>query len=111
MKQIALSLDISRCSACLTCVVACLDQNDLEAEKDFSAFSLVDPFEIPRYTRDGKKFECDLCQTRVTHDLLPACVLACPARALKVEILEDFSKQKIENPSLKILRNLDLDKG
>jgi len=31
-KQIAFSFDMSRCSGCMACVVACMDQNDLPEE-------------------------------------------------------------------------------
>ena len=53
-----------KCIGCKECVSAC-------------------PFEIPRY--DGltdKIYKCDLCESRLRADLLPACVKACPTGAL-----------------------------
>lgn len=45
------------------------------------------PFHIPRLESDpitgqGKASKCTFCQDRVTNGLLPACVKACPAKAL-----------------------------
>lgn len=137
-------LDAQRCSGCNTCMVACMDQNDLDVLKDNISWrkvfqvelpdspanvsylslscmhcedapcvvacptaalykehqtgavlvrsdmcigcrscSLACPFGVPRYGYDGKMQKCRLCVERVINGLEPACVKACPTKALK----------------------------
>jgi len=67
-------LDHDKCIGCKECVAAC-------------------PFEIPRY--DGKTekvYKCDMCESRITNNLEPACVKACPTGALKWGLKEDILK-------------------
>ncbi len=46
--------------------------------------SLACPFGVPRYDREtGKVHKCDMCETRISHNMDPACVKACPTGALK----------------------------
>jgi anaerobic dimethyl sulfoxide reductase subunit B len=52
------------CIGCHSCSIAC-------------------PFGVPRYGRDGIMQKCDLCSTRLEYGLEPACVRACPTKALK----------------------------
>lgn len=47
--------------------------------------SNVCEFGVPRYDRNGKIHKCSLCWERVESGLLPACVRACPTRALSFE--------------------------
>jgi Fe-S-cluster-containing dehydrogenase component len=56
--------DAGRCVGCRMCSIAC-------------------PFGVPRYGRDGRMQKCDLCAARVEHGLEPACVRACPTKALR----------------------------
>ena len=59
------ALDQSKCIGCKECVSAC-------------------PFEVPRYDPEKDKIaKCDLCFSRISADLEPACVKACPTGALK----------------------------
>ena len=52
------------CVGCSFCVVVC-------------------HFGVPRLNREGKALiKCDLCIERLERDELPACVVACPTRAL-----------------------------
>ncbi|MBI5442342.1 MAG: 4Fe-4S dicluster domain-containing protein, partial [Deltaproteobacteria bacterium] len=51
------------CVGCRTCLLAC-------------------PFGAPGYGSDGKMQKCDLCSERVASGLEPACVAACPTKAL-----------------------------
>ena len=44
MSQYAFSFDVSRCSGCMACVVACQDQNDFAAD-DVVAFRHVTKYE------------------------------------------------------------------
>ena len=42
------------------------------------------PFEVPKYDKKKKKVsKCDMCETRITNKMNPACVKACPTGALK----------------------------
>jgi len=53
-----------RCNGCNSCVRAC-------------------PFQAPRYNpATGKTDKCNLCENRRSAGLLPACVEACPVKAL-----------------------------
>jgi formate dehydrogenase beta subunit len=57
-------LDHDKCIGCKECVAAC-------------------PFEIPQYeARTDKVYKCDMCESRITNNLEPACVKACPTGAL-----------------------------
>jgi anaerobic dimethyl sulfoxide reductase subunit B len=57
-------VDRALCIGCHLCSVAC-------------------PFGVPRYGADGRMYKCDLCGARVEAGLEPACVRACPTRALR----------------------------
>jgi anaerobic dimethyl sulfoxide reductase subunit B len=56
-------VDAQSCIGCHSCSIAC-------------------PFGVPRFGRDGRMQKCDLCSTRVESGLEPACVRACPNKAL-----------------------------
>ncbi len=54
-----------KCIGCKDCVAAC-------------------PFEVPKYDHETDKvYKCDMCESRITSGLEPACVKACPTGALK----------------------------
>ncbi|MEN6622480.1 MAG: 4Fe-4S dicluster domain-containing protein [Smithella sp.] len=58
-------MDREKCIGCQECTAAC-------------------PFEIPRYdSKADKVFKCDMCESRISNGLDPACVKACPTGALK----------------------------
>lgn len=75
MKKI-IDLDISRCSACGACAIACMDQNDLDVTGGVSPFREVTDVEF----RDGSfryfSIACMHC------DDAP-CINACPCNCLK----------------------------
>jgi anaerobic dimethyl sulfoxide reductase subunit B len=52
------------CIGCHSCSIAC-------------------GFGVPRFGTDGKMQKCDLCGERLKYGLEPACVRACPTRALR----------------------------
>ena len=57
-------LDHDKCIGCKECVAAC-------------------PFEIPRWdAATDKVYKCDMCESRITNGMDPACVKACPTGAL-----------------------------
>jgi formate dehydrogenase beta subunit len=58
-------MDREKCIGCKECVSAC-------------------PFEVPKYDKKTEKVsKCDMCESRITNKLPPACVKACPTAALK----------------------------
>ena len=75
------------CVGCHSCEMAC-------------------PFGAPKFPNDGKMAKCDLCSTRRSYDMEPACVRVCPAHALEVGSIEELSKRKAEKASIVILKSL-----
>ncbi|QGP91501.1 Anaerobic dimethyl sulfoxide reductase chain B [Neomoorella glycerini] len=57
-------VDARRCIGCHSCALVC-------------------PFGVPRFGQDGKMQKCNLCIERIKQALEPACVRACPAKALQ----------------------------
>jgi anaerobic dimethyl sulfoxide reductase subunit B len=167
MSQYGFSFDVSKCSGCMACVVACQDQNDFAADANVAfrhvtkyeegeypearifhlslacqhcgdapcvmvcptgaisrkqedgsvivnrdlcvgchSCELACPFGAPKFPEDGKMAKCDLCYIRREYDLKPACVRACPARALEVGPLEELSERRAEKASILILKSL-----
>lgn len=149
-------LNIKRCVGCQACAVACMDQNDLNPEKEQNAWrqvftfesgefpvvkftyislscmncqdapcliicptkaikredntgiilvdavrcigchscSMVCPFGVPRFGRDGKMQKCCLCVDRVKRGMEPACVRTCPTKALQFGLLNELLNQE-----------------
>ena len=65
-------LEGKRCMACFACVVACMDEKDIDSSK----YTIKSVFHI----EDNNL--CDGCKDRVSHGLEPACIRVCPAKAL-----------------------------
>lgn len=64
-----------KCIGCRACIEAC-------------------PFDVPKFSaRFGKTYKCFMCYDRIEAGLVPACVEACPAKALyfgtREEVLEE----------------------
>ena len=57
--------DSTSCIGCHSCAMAC-------------------PYGIPSFGENGKMIKCDGCYVRVHHGMLPACVKACPVKALQL---------------------------
>ncbi|MBO8175553.1 MAG: 4Fe-4S binding protein [Thermococcus sp.] len=75
-------LNANKCIGCLMCVMAC-------------------PFGHPKYEPEYKVvLKCDSCIERVREGREPACVEACPTKALKFgtleEILDEIRKERAE---------------
>ena len=149
-------IDLERCSGCYACVVACMDQNDIDVEreeglrdvsvvkqahsvtgklgyislacihcddapcvvgcptgclhKDANGMVVSDTSlcigchscvmycmcGAPRFDQEGKVSKCDGCTIRVENGLLPACVRACPTKALKYDTAQNIEQAKKE---------------
>jgi anaerobic carbon-monoxide dehydrogenase iron sulfur subunit len=64
-----------RCIGCTLCVLVC-------------------PFGVLRLNASGKAIlKCDLCADRLQAGLEPACVTACPTRAIRFVAAEEYSRE------------------
>jgi anaerobic dimethyl sulfoxide reductase subunit B len=77
MSQYAFSFDVSRCSGCMACVVACQDQNDFAAD-DVVAFRHVTRYESGAYPSAQISHFSLSCQ----HCGDATCLTVCPTGAL-----------------------------
>ncbi len=77
-------VDRDRCVGCHSCGLAC-------------------PFGVPQFQDDGKMHKCDFCRDRLEHGLEPACVRVCPTRALGFGSMDDLSRKKGHDASMKIV--------
>ena len=69
-------VDAERCIGCKFCVMAC-------------------PFGVIEMSRDGRAVvKCDLCIKRTEAGKEPACVSACPTRALAFVEIEGYNRRK-----------------
>jgi formate dehydrogenase iron-sulfur subunit len=68
-----------------------------EAAKKFAASDVKDirescPYDIPRAAKDGTGvYKCDFCFDRITNNMMPACVLACPTGCMNYGEEEEMS--------------------
>lgn len=74
--QLGFSFDISRCSGCMACMVACFDQNDMPA--DGSTFRHVSRIEMGTYPAVTIRYVSLACM----HCGEAPCIVVCPTRAL-----------------------------
>ncbi|MDR1192742.1 MAG: 4Fe-4S binding protein [Peptococcaceae bacterium] len=78
-----IDLDLSKCSACGACAIACMDQNDIDIE------SGEGPFRMAGVVENGEKniylsIACQHCDE-------PACIVACPCACLKKDPATNFT--------------------
>jgi anaerobic dimethyl sulfoxide reductase subunit B len=81
----AVVVEASLCIGCRMCALAC-------------------PFGVPRYGADGRMRKCDLCGARVEAGLEPACVRACPTRALKFGEDAELGRQAGQRAARRLAR-------
>jgi anaerobic dimethyl sulfoxide reductase subunit B (iron-sulfur subunit) len=74
-KQLGFTFDMSRCSGCMTCIVACQDQNDLPPHGP--SFRRVVPFE-----KSGAAPEICWISVACQHCVDAPCLEACPTGAI-----------------------------
>ncbi len=81
MSRFAFSFDVTRCSGCMACIVACKDQNDLYAD-DTVAFRHVAKLESGAYPSariDYFSLSCRHCGDA-------PCIIACPTAAIRGKV-------------------------
>jgi len=161
--QLGFSFDISRCSGCMACVVACFDEHDMPGDgSTFRHVSKIEtgaypsasiryvslacmhcgdapciavcprkalsknpdngivvvdkdlcigchtcatacPFGAPQFPEGNLMQKCDLCLTRVTNNLEPACVRTCPTKALGFGPIDKLTAEMAKAASVKFL--------
>ena len=77
MTRLTFSLDVSRCSGCMACVVACMDQND--PPEGILGFKSVERIEMGAYPHVRISFvsiSCFNCEN-------PPCIMVCPTGAIR----------------------------
>ncbi len=75
-RQFGFSFDLERCSGCMACIVACLDQNDLPS--DGSRFRHVSKIERAVYPEASILYVSLACM----HCGEAPCVAVCPTRSI-----------------------------
>ncbi len=74
--QLGFSFDISRCSGCMACMVACFDQNDMPGnESTFRHVTRIESGEYPTATIQYVSLACMHCGDA-------PCIAVCPTRAI-----------------------------
>lgn len=79
MKQVMV-FDPDRCSACNACVIACMDQNDIDVSAGEVAFRRTYDTELPQ--KDGA-YLCAYLSAACMHCDEAPCITACPVGCLK----------------------------
>ena len=75
MKRMILDLDLTRCSACGACAVACMDQNDIDVENGILPFRTV--------FSSAKNQEFVYMSLSCMHCTNAPCIMGCPTGCLK----------------------------
>ena len=79
MTQLGFSLNVSRCSGCMACVVACMDQNDLpENGPGFRYVARIETGAYPSAEISFASISCFNCGNA-------PCVIVCPTGAIMVD--------------------------
>lgn len=79
MKRYAIDLDLSKCISCGACVIACMDQNDLDIEGGCTPFRHVFDTELPK---EGTVKYGHL-SVSCMHCADAPCITACPSACLR----------------------------
>ena len=66
--------------------------------------NVVCPFGVPKFDEEDRRaIKCDLCPDRVAKDKDPACVDACPMKALVFAEVEDYEAERRQKTARRIL--------
>lgn len=79
--------DTTNCIGCHSCAMAC-------------------PYGVPSFGSDGKMIKCDGCYLRIQYGMLPACVKACPTKALRLVNLDKESEIPPEHSLRRLSREM-----
>lgn len=80
-------INADRCIGCKLCIIAC-------------------PFGALKMDRSNKAvIKCDMCFERLREGKLPACVAACPSKALKFMTSDEIAKEKRKKYLVSIIRS------
>ncbi len=83
-EQAPVVVDADLCIGCKLCMLIC-------------------PFGILQIDKKGRAIiKCDMCMERIEKDLDPACVEACPTKALSFVLLDQSEKAKNSNASSQV---------
>ena len=77
-------VDKNKCIGCDECISAC-------------------PFGAPQFDDEGLMEKCDFCASRIAQNQIPACVAACPSKALTYGTLDVLSEKRGRKAGEKIL--------
>ena len=76
MRQLGFSFDISRCSGCMACAVACMDQNDLPGNgAAFRHVTQLEKGDYPSVRISWVSLSCQNCSDA-------PCMVVCPTKAI-----------------------------
>jgi anaerobic dimethyl sulfoxide reductase subunit B len=79
----AFYLDLDRCTGCMACAVACMDQNDLEVTRESTAWRQVFTVESGRYPEARLAYVSLACM----HCEDAPCLMACPSGAISRDLV------------------------
>jgi len=122
MGKYAALVDVSKCTACRGCQIACKQWNELPGEKTVNVGTYQNPpdlsvttFTLVRFKEISDKGEvrlprqdpntkimdkCTFCADRIANNMIPACIKTCPTGALtfglRDKILEMANKRLAE---------------
>ena len=75
MMKIVFNLDVSKCSACGACAIACMDQNDIDIKNGETPFRIVFEYE----DKQGKDMRYTYASMACMHCENAPCVKSCPS--------------------------------
>jgi Fe-S-cluster-containing dehydrogenase component len=81
MSKIIIDLDLEKCCACSACVIACMDQNDIDFDEGHIPFRNV--FELEEKGQiDSEKLDYEYFSIACMHCDDAPCIMACPVGAI-----------------------------
>ena len=96
MKQLGFFFDARRCNGCKTCVVACKDAHNLSVGRNFRHVLEVTDGKWSKDPKSGawkQNVYAYYLSIACNHCSDPACVKACPQRALEFGDIEELRKK------------------
>jgi len=92
-EQAPVVVDADLCIGCKLCMLVC-------------------PFGVLQISREGRAIiKCDMCLERMKGGQEPACVEACPTKALKLVTIEEITKARRKEASEKLIKEASQGQG